>query len=308
MSSAIPLRLRGYQGAASVHSRGLQVFAAELERLLPGGFTADLMLDATAVGGTAVDLFDTIETGGVEIGYMASGYLSTRVPALRVFDLPFAFRDHEHAFSLLDGPAGHHIADAVAGGSSFHLLGSWDNGYRQVTSRVCHVLRPGDGAGQTIRAIENPIYFETMRVLGFDPVAIDVRDLREAIATGRIEAQENPLTNCHLFDVVRHQPFVSLTRHILGIVLFVANRDWFRNLPAQHRTAIEAAATRAAAVQRRMASEEDARLADLLRTQGGIFAGEDMIDHAAMAAACADLREATLGELDPAIAGALAGH
>lgn len=307
MTAAIPLRLCGYQGDASVHTRSLRAFVAQLDRRRPGAFAVELTPDATAAGGTATALFADIEGGGTQVGYMASGYLSPRVPALRVLDLPFAFRDHDHAFGLLDGPAGQVLAEAVASGSGFHLLGAWDNGYRHVTSRRSHVLRPGDGAGQTIRAIENPIYFDAMRVLGFDPVAVDVRDLREAVATGRIDAQENPLTNCHLFDVARHQPFVSLTRHILGIVLFVANRDWFRDLPPIERHALQAAAVRATALQRDAARREEARVADLLKAQGADLAGAGAIDHAAMAAACAGIRAATLSDLDPAIARALSG-
>ena len=301
----IELRLRGYQGEDSVHTAGLRAFWDTLSATKPGQFSQNFIPDVTATGQSATEMFAAIESGEVEIGYMASGYLSSRVASLRALDLPFIFKDHDAAFQLIDGDAGEVMRRDIGTMTGFRLLGMWDNGLRHITSRVGHVLRPGDGKGQKIRMIDTPIYRQTMDAIGFKPTPYDVRDLKAAVADGRLDAQENPLTNCHLFNVVNHQPFLSLTGHILGIVLLVANARWFDGLSPSVRRAVESAALTATQTQRLRAREEETRLRLVLEHAGAKFTRPGEVDRVALAHACRHIRNAAMRDLDPIIIKAL---
>jgi TRAP-type transport system periplasmic protein len=53
--------------------------------------------------------------------------------------------------------------------------------------------------------------------LGFEPVAIDPSDLPGAVRDGRVDAQENPLTNLVNFGMHQHHPHVSSARMCSGL-------------------------------------------------------------------------------------------
>jgi TRAP-type C4-dicarboxylate transport system substrate-binding protein len=298
----IGLRAGGYQGETSVHTAALRALAA---RLGAAGFAPDLEMDVTAGGGTARALFDGVEAGGREICYLASGYLSARVPALGALDLPYAAPDAARLFAALDGAAGEAIRAAVEGATALRLLGFWDNGLRHVSNGRRPIRRPTDCAGLVIRTLDNTTYQAALAAMGFRPVVTDVLRLRAAVVSGEVDAQENPLTNLLGFRLHGHHRFVSLTGHIQGVVLLVAHRPWFHALPAPARAALAEAAREATLLQRRLAAAEDARAMTELARLGVEVIGPDGLDLPAFRAACAGVAADAAKGLDPALLAAL---
>ncbi|MEM9473873.1 MAG: TRAP transporter substrate-binding protein DctP [Pseudomonadota bacterium] len=264
--------IAGYQGPRSILTGGLTAFA---EASLP---SATLIPDVTAQSASAQSLFDGIETGTYAAGYMASGYLTSRVPELGVLDLPFSVSDRDRAHSRLDGEAGERLAEAVSRTTNLTVLAFWDNGFRHVTNGVRPIRSPDDCRGLKVRTLNNQLYQDTMAAIGFDPVVTDVKELIEACKTGRVDAQENPLTNMLTFGLDQWHGHVSLTSHIFGVVLLVANKDWFRALGDSDRTLVFEGAHKSAVLQRSLAAEEDSSGLALLAERGVSVLGPDQID------------------------------
>ena len=60
--------------------------------------------------GNERDLIEGMQLGTVQIAPTANAPLSAWVPELMVFDLPYIFRDAEHAEKVLNGPIGKQLA------------------------------------------------------------------------------------------------------------------------------------------------------------------------------------------------------
>lgn len=291
--------MAGYQGEASVHTQALRALA---ESLAARGFGPEVLDDITRAGGTARGLFDAVEAGeGRQLCYLASGYLSARVPALGALDLPYAAPDRGRLFAALDGAAGARIRGAVEAGTGLRLLGFWDNGLRHLTNGRRPIRHPADCAGLVIRTLDNATYQAALAAMGFRPVVTDVAGLRAAVASGAVDAQENPLTNLLGFGLQAHHRHVSLTGHIQGVVLLACHAGWHDALPASLRVALHEAARQATVLQRRLAAEEDARALRALAAEGITVLGEDAIDLPAFRAACAPVAAAAAQRLDPAL-------
>lgn len=248
------IRLSGYQGLASVHTRGLHHLAS---RLAAAGLSREVEEDVTARGAAAKALFEAVEMDDAHLCYMASGYLTARVPALAVLDLPLTVHDRLRAHEALDGRAGKILTDHVAATTGFHVLGFWDNGVRHISNRARPIRTPEDCSGLVVRTLDNELYRRTLSAFGFKPVVTDVRELRQAVASGAVDAQENPLTNMLNFGLHEHHRFLSLTGHIFGVALLLCRAEWFRSLPADIAEALTCAADAATHVQRAFAMEED---------------------------------------------------
>jgi TRAP-type C4-dicarboxylate transport system substrate-binding protein len=213
--------------------------------------------------------------------------------------------DRTRAYALLDGALGRHLTEAVEAATGFRLLGFWDNGFRHLTNRVQPIRTPRDCTGLRLRTVDSALHQEIFRALGFEPLVIDVKDLPDAVASGRVDAQENPLTNTVNFGLHRTHRHISLTAHFFGVVLVLANRACFDAWPVAARDAIRAALTTATAAQRGFAADEDAVCLKQLAADGCTVLGPDALDLAGFDSAVAAIRRRETAALDPKIARAL---
>ncbi len=173
----ITLKAAGYQGPNSIHSRGLAALASHLGAARPGLFDVAIENDITKSGRPARDLFGALDTGELQLCYMASGYLTARVPDLSVIDLPFRVDDRQRAYAAFDGAAGRILAERVQAATGFRVLGYWDNGFRHVSNRARPIRSVADCKGLIIRTLDSRVYQETSAAFGFVPKVTDVRDL-----------------------------------------------------------------------------------------------------------------------------------
>jgi C4-dicarboxylate-binding protein DctP len=279
------LRIAGYQGDASVHTRALRRFA---ETLAPK-MGVEMIPDITKAGQPAATLLTQVESGEIDGCYFASSYLAGRIPALGLFDIPFAATDRAETYGRLDGATGDRLASAVAAASRYRVLGFWDNGFRHLSNRLRAIRTPADCRGLKLRTLDNALHQEVFAALGFVPMTIDVKDLPAAVANQTVDAQENPLTNLVNFNLHATHRFVSLTAHFLGVALLLVNRARYEALSPAEQEHVTAAARSATAAQRAFAAAEDERCLAVLRQAGVTITGPDEIDFAAFRAALTDI-------------------
>lgn len=297
------LKIGGYQGDGSVHTRGLRALVETLAAA-GAGFDIDLCNDVTAEGMPAQDLFKGVETGAFDLCYMASGYLSARVPSLGVLDVPFSITDRERAYAALDGDVGRQLTQDVRDATGLEVLAYWDNGFRHVTNSVRDVRATPDCAGIVVRTLNNQTYVDTLTALGFEPVITDVKDMVERVRNGTVDAQENPLTNLVNFGMHAYHRHVSMTGHIFGLALLAVNGDWWRGLGEADKAAVQKAVSAATAVQRQASIDDDMALVDFLRRDGvNVLMPEDL-DMAGFRDAAAGVADGLKKTLPPGLCAA----
>jgi len=264
----INIRFGGYQGDNSVHTRGGRVFCNTARRILGDSVEIQFDENITAQGHKASDLLAMTESGELDGCYFSSSYLTKRVPDLGLFDQHFVVPDRRAAYALLDGTLGERLAEDVAKRSGYAVLGYWDNGLRQISSGRGPIRTPRDCAGMKIRTLASEDHQRVFAALGFEPMAIDVRDLPDAVTNFRIDAQENPLTNIYNFKLHKTHKHITLTRHLLGVALVLFNRECVAAWPEPVQAGVALALTEATASQRRFAEEEDAICTEKLHADG----------------------------------------
>jgi TRAP-type C4-dicarboxylate transport system substrate-binding protein len=294
------VHVAGYQGSASILTRSLRDLAQRLAAAEPGW---DLLVedDVTASGESAASLFQSVDRGQRQIAYMASGYLTTRVPSLAVLDLPFSVDDRQRALRALDTEAGAYLSADVARQSGYEVLGYWDNGFRHMTNGARPIRNVSDCAGLRIRTLNSALYREVLEAMGFEAVTTDVKDLVRVVAQREVDGQENPLTNFVNFELWRHHPYVSLTGHFFGVLLLVCYRPWFLALSARQQAMVREAAQQATHLQRELAAGEDAASQQLLASHGVSVLGPDALDIASMRDATRAIVARERAALDPTL-------
>jgi C4-dicarboxylate-binding protein DctP len=251
------LSFAGYQPAHSPHTRGAEVFAAELRRILGDNLEFTLDANVPASGRPASSILDMVEEGSRSFCYFASSYLAGRCPEISVLDLPFTMTDRAAAYAALDGALGKYLKTRMAAATNYRLLGFWDNGFRHITNGVRPIHTPHDCTGLKIRTGDSALHQATFRALGFEPTFIDVKDLPSAVADGTVDAQDNPLTNIYNFGIHEHHRHITLTGHFLGFVAVLVHAPSYDSWGTAIHTAITEALKIATDAQRGFAQAAD---------------------------------------------------
>jgi len=205
------------------------------------------------------------QSGAVDLTVISGGVVSSVVPELGVFDIPFLFRDAAHAKAVAQGPVGAAIAAKFAD-KGLTLLALGKQGFRNITNSRRPIRSPDDLKGLKIRVIPNPVYLMTFKALGADVVPMEFPLVYAALKDGRLDGQENPvptIANSRFYEV---QKYLTLTGHFFAPVAFIANRAMFEQLDPSDQAALIAAAK--AGAEATWQAQVDAPKLEQLRSGG----------------------------------------
>jgi TRAP-type C4-dicarboxylate transport system substrate-binding protein len=251
------IRLGGYQKPASIHTRACRRFGEALTARLGDRIDFEFVPDVIALGHKSGELPGMVESGELTMCYISSLRFARWVPALKIFDRPFLFRDRATAYRTLDGALGQRLQAQLLSDSPFRCLCYWDNGFRHFSNRVRPIHTPADCRGLRIRTQMSELQGETLKQLGMEPVAEDIKVFLEQIGGDRFDGQDNPLTNIVNFDMHKHHRYITLSGHVFGVACLMCNQVQFNRWPADVQQAVIAAANEATAYQRQLAAAED---------------------------------------------------
>ena len=299
------MRFGGYQPPASIHNRAARRFGDVLEQTLGDRITFELIGSVLDLGRPSADLPAMVEQGELSFCYMSTVRFTQWVPDLEVLELPFIVRDRPSVWRALDGVLGSRFIEQLHAATPFRVLELWDNGFRHLTNRVRPIRRPADCRGLRIRTQSSALHGEVFRALGFEPLAVDIKEFVQDIAGDRFDAHDNPLTNIHTFGVHRHHRHITLTGHFFGASFLLCNEQHYRGWPADVRAVVDKAAVAATALQRQLAASEDEDVLAKLDPRENDVVTLTAEEHAAFVAAVQPVVARYRGTLDPALFAAL---
>ena len=253
----IVMKFGGYQAPSSVHNQAGRRFGEILKKKLGKRIAFEQINSVLDLGHPSGALVPMVERGELSFCYMSTIRFSGAVPDLQLFELPFLIHDRDKAFRLLDGPVGIELRERIAATSRCRVLGFWDNGFRQLTSKVRPIHTPADCKGQRIRTQMTPLHGETFRAMGFEPIAVDIKEFVEGVAGDRFQAHDNALTNIYIFNVYKYHRYITISSHFWQASAIVCNRQEYEKWPADVQEAVQAAAAEATVLQRKLAAAQD---------------------------------------------------
>ena len=297
----IVIRMGGYQGAASINTRGAARFGESIRQRLGDRVQFELVGDVLALGRESGELPGMVERGELTMCYMSTVRFTGTVPDLKVLELPFVVPDRPTAIRALDGALGVRFSQRMHERTPFRVLGFWDNGFRHITNKVRPIRTPADCAGIRIRTQMSELHAEALRALGFEPIPVDIKEFVEQVRTERFQAQENPLTNTVNFNVHRLHRYITLSGHFFGASAFICNAAVYESWPSEVRQAVDAAARDATAYQRELAAREDADILAKIDPRENEVITLSSAEHDAFVKAVEPVLERHRQSLDPAL-------
>jgi TRAP-type transport system periplasmic protein len=222
------------------------------------------------------DALKMLIAGEIQFFTLMGGIIGTVVPVAEAQQLPFAFKSAAEAHKAIDGPLGKYIGEEMAA-KGMHLfpVAGFDNGMRQVAAISRAVVTPEDFAGMKIRVPPGQMMIDTFGAFGAQPVTTSANQIYDALKTGKVDAQENPLAILQGFKLYELVKYVSLTNHMWSGFNAMAHPATWNALPADIQTVIERNYTKYVRLQRQEQGAFNASLRDDFAKRGLVFNDTD---------------------------------
>jgi tripartite ATP-independent transporter DctP family solute receptor len=194
------------------------------------------------------------------------------VPVAEAQQVPFAFKSSPEAHKAIDGALGAYVGEEMAA-KGMHLfpVAGFDNGMREVTTVTRPVVKPDDLAGVKIRVPPGQMIFDTFQAFGAEPVTTPANLIYDAIKTGKVGAQENPLVVLDGFKIYEVVKYVSMTNHSWSGFNQMAHLPTWNSLPDDIKAVVTRNVAKFVRQQRDEQGKLNASLRDTFAARGLVF-------------------------------------
>jgi TRAP-type transport system periplasmic protein len=246
--------------------KGMQKFAEIVEKNSQGSIKVQLY--PNGVLGTDRQTMEQLQMGTIHGNNNSTGPVSTFVPRVGVFDLPFLFADRQKAYEVLDGPIGQELLDKDLPKAGFVGLCYLENGFRNLTNSRREIVTLDEMKGIKIRTMDNKLHVDLWSTLGVNPTPMDITQVYSAMEQRVIDGQENPVNIIQANKYNEVQKYMTLTGHVYSAQIFMVSKIWFDKLSDKEKQVVKAAAVETRDYQRKIAQQMEKDGFDYLKSKG----------------------------------------
>lgn len=222
-----------------------------------GNIVIDVFSNDTLAGGNSTKGVEYIAVGGSDLGAYATCVLANLEPKMSVATLPWSFTSYQQAREVIDSTGGAYYSELLAA-KGITYLGSFHNGFRQLTNSKHPVTTPEDMKGLKIRVPGSAVYMSVFKALGASPTAMSWSEVFTAIQQGTIDGQENGCSVTKSAKMDEIQQYMTIWNYSYENDLFVANTKVWDNLEEKTQQLLQECATESCEWGRdRLEAEED---------------------------------------------------
>ena len=182
-----------------------------------------------------------VAKGVIDCAYESTINISPVIPEANIFHLPFFINTFENLDKMKVGQSGQAVFAAMEKVGLKPL--AWaENGFRQVTNSKRPIQTPADLQGLRIRVVGNPMFMDTFRQLGADPVNMNWGDAQTAFQQGVVDGQENPVGVLIPVQIHQYHNYATMWNYLVDPLVIYWNQKQWKAFPADIQRAIQEAA------------------------------------------------------------------
>jgi len=222
-------------------NRLAELSGGELEiKIFPGG----------QLGGER-ELIELLQIGTIAMTKVSASPLESFSPQIKVFSVPYVFRDREHYFSVLDSEQGKELLHSMAA-SRLRGLGYYDAGSRNFYTTHQPIHTPSDLTGLKIRVQKSQTSIQMVEALGAAATPISWGELYTALQQGVVDGAENNAPSFYLSRHYEVSKFYTLDEHTAVPDILLIGLPVWKSLSPQQQKWLQQAADESIAYQRQL--------------------------------------------------------
>ncbi|MFK7966884.1 MAG: TRAP transporter substrate-binding protein [Burkholderiaceae bacterium] len=238
-----------------------ELFAAEIDKRLPGEFTFKLFPAGQL--GKEKALMSNVQAGSIEMINVASGVMKLD-KKLGVFDLPWLFDDREHVKRAMSAGLEDAIRSRIEEVGNVKVIGVYENGFRHVINSKRAVKTPDDLDGMKIRISGGKFRQGVFQQMGATPQKVSWGETFTALQSGVVDGAEAATYGFYEQKHFEAAGYLSLTSHVYTPSFLLSSTQFFKSLtPAQQKVFAEVGRTITEAAYAKSAELEVKYFADM---------------------------------------------
>lgn len=251
---------------------GATKFADLVRERTDGRINIKVYTSSSLMAGKQTNEFLIHRQGVADFCFASTINWSTTIKPLNLFNLPFFFPDYKALDAVTQGEVGQEIA-ALLKAKGVTLMAWGENGFREITNSKHAITKPSDMEGLKIRVVGTPVFIQTMKALGANPVNMNWGDAQVAFQQGVVDGQENPVVAIEIpVKIWQFHQYATIWRYVIDPLMLTVNNKVMASFTAEDQAIIKQAAVEAADEQRMIVRkgliEPDLSALDLLRSNG----------------------------------------
>ncbi len=199
--------------------------------------------------GAQLNAAQMVADGAIDLAFESTINTAPVIAELNLFSIPFFIQSHAELDRVENGEAGQLLFAAMRK-KGLEPLAWGENGFRQLTNSKRPIRAPADLPGLKIRVVGSPLFIETFRQFGADPINMNWADAVTAFQQGTVDGQENPVNILVAVQIFQYQKHLTLWNYMADpLIIYWCRKDWDR-FPPDIRRALSDAATEAGLFQK----------------------------------------------------------
>ncbi|MCD8350415.1 MAG: TRAP transporter substrate-binding protein [Planctomycetaceae bacterium] len=252
----------------------VEAISERLEEWTDGAVSLDYL--GSGQLGNDAELAEAIKLGTIDAAMITVSAMSSSVPSVGIFDMPYIFATKETVFDFIDNsPVMKKIDAKLRQGFNAVAIGWAHNGYRNVLNNIRPITTADDLTNLKIRVMESPVYMQLFRLLGANPTPMSISECMTGLEQRTIDGMDHPISAAVSEGTYKLVKYYDLTNHTCTEAVFVVNGDFFDSFPPELQEMFVRAGMEARAVQReKLEKREQAMLAEI--EASGVKVGRDV--------------------------------
>jgi len=259
------------QGERDTWVRATQKFAELIEEKTDGSITVSVHHSGTL--GSQREALEGIMNGTIH-GTVPLEPLSYWVEEINLYGIPYLFEDEAHLEEFLSSEHGEELHQKLVD-NNFRPAGYFNRPPRQITSNK-PINSLEDLQGLAIRVPETDTAPAAFQAMGASPTTMPFSDLYNALETGTIDAQENPITTTYTNNFHEIQSHFAYTNHQYQVGYFIFSEEAYQTLTDEEQQAFDEAVEEMIEFEAEILAEDMETTKDEMLNYGVTFTEPDV--------------------------------
>ncbi|WP_410174738.1 TRAP transporter substrate-binding protein [Microbulbifer thermotolerans] len=235
----------------SVH-RAMEFMDERLQMLSGGSMRIDIYPGGQL--GSERELIELLQIGSLAMTKVSASPMEGFVPELKIFNLPYVFRDADHFWTVLQSDIGRKL---LLAGERARLrgLGYFDAGSRSFYVNDKPIYTPEDLKGLKIRVQNSQTAIKMVNTLGGAATPVSWGELYTALQQGVVQGAENNPPSFYLSKHYEVSRYYTLDEHTYVPDMLLISTEVWKKLNARQRAWLQQAVDEAVDYQRTLWQE-----------------------------------------------------
>ncbi|PID24070.1 TRAP transporter substrate-binding protein [Sporosarcina sp. P7] len=212
-----------------------EILAKELDERSDGRMKLDIYPGGQL--GPEADIVQQLENGSVDFALLTVPYLSSRIPELDAWNMPFLFESLQEALEAQDSESAQEML-GLLNDQGLLGMGYMPTGMHHLVLKNDPIKTTKDVKGLKLRFTGGPSVLEYWEKLGASPIAMGLSEVYSSLQTGVIDGtsiDSNALLSEKYYEIAKNY---VLTGHMAFGGIFTASKMKFENMPEKDQQII----------------------------------------------------------------------